>query len=272
MKSHQLFMFVSAIAAAYSKAAEYPNNNLCQGAVNCEVVDGKMQFKDGMGPDSDWYQVNVADALNNTETADGRRQEQISSTIWGAPSAINYGNVNPGDIIHQLFEACGEHGCVSQYSIPEDTHFVIGASAGYSGTQQVSAQIALEIEAVYSGYDQRNALIEALTGTARQGFESKDKPWELTQYIANPMGGTWTVISEGSQTEHTQSSEYQVQRRRGSAGDSSLIDYLTVRVKVTMGDYNTFPCEQIKTAITAAIGFFVPVVADMLGSVVPACL
>lgn len=239
----------------------------CERASNCELYDapwgGKgIRFKKGMEPGTKAY----------NETHYGKRnggalipRDVNHANVEMGTNFINYGAINPYDVIASLWNPCQQYGCNgTPYKV--GTAYVVPETAGgYWGTRKWNADLTLHVTGTYNGWAQRDALMKLFLQMAQTGQRWEQKSWEQWQWVSSNTGGYGTVISRGSQWEGIQTDWYIVNHYNVN-GD--LRDFMSLWFDLPTGERHGVGCDQVASVIKDVVGVLSGPLATIFGALV----
>src|SRR5690349_17860892 len=129
-----------------------------------------------MGPGTAAYNETIY-GMNAAESTVVARAEGHANFEMGQ-NKINYGAINPYDVIATLWTPCQYSSCNSNpYKV--STAYVVGESAGgYWGTKRLPANLNVQVWGQYDGWNKRAALMTAMLTMCQQKQSWQEKYWE----------------------------------------------------------------------------------------------
>ena len=152
---------------------------------------------------------------NSTSTANHQKRSEGDIThVSIGDGSLNYGTTGAsgvGGAVHHLYDTCHEGSCDrSAYSV--DTTIVYTTNAG-------NAQLVLLADGQYSGWDERNAFVDAVVAAASQGEKCETQSWS--------HGGYMSGVESGSENQCTQTNFISINR---FGSDNSLKGFMSVQI------------------------------------------
>lgn len=249
------FLAFASMTIASPVKTLYNRNTLdqCEAASNCEVYEGPhgaaIRFKEGMEPGSDHY----SSIFPNTTTMSilqrsfqlQKRNTQTHVSL--GKESINYGTMNPCDVVHHLYDTCHEGAC-DQSAFQVTGTFDLQCTGRSCGPR--SRTITIYPDGQYNGWDARNNFVDAVVVVA-----SKEQKWTRHD---------WTVFTKegedsGTQWWGEQTNFMSVNRFYNGA----LHGFMSVRVEMDGSDADW--CAKLLGPLAAIAGAINPIAGGFFG-------
>ncbi|KAF3920001.1 hypothetical protein ABW21_db0201065 [Orbilia brochopaga] len=178
----------------------YTRFDICDMAPNCETFEdpkyGKLiRFKKGMEPGTAHYNKTLKEWGNKPTKVMARAAAGSVLAILGE-NRIDYGTVDPRDVMAGLWDSCQWGACSTSIRWYNSQSVRDISGSGYYGSRpEWFSMILNPFNSRYGDWDQRNKMVSAIISMVTQGLILIDINWAYSRY--NPISGRYEVEDTG---------------------------------------------------------------------------
>ncbi|EPS41377.1 hypothetical protein H072_4732 [Dactylellina haptotyla CBS 200.50] len=179
----------------------YTRIDICEMAPNCEVYEdpkyGKLiRFVEGMGPGTAAYNKTVKDWSHKPTKVMARAASRSVLAILGE-NRINYGTVDPRDVMAGLWDSCQWGACSTSIKWYPTQSVRDHSDSGYYGSKpEWYSMILNPFNSRYGDWDQRNKMVSAIIDMVTQGLIMFKQDWVYSRW--NPISGRYEIEDNGN--------------------------------------------------------------------------